>query len=394
MSVVLKVENVRKEFFRGQRPKLSVKEHFLNPFRRVKQEKFVAVDDLSFEIQKGEFFGIIGRNGSGKSTLLKLLAGVLSPTSGEIIVDGKLIPFLELGVGFNPDLTARENVFLNGAILGMTRKQLEEKFDDIIAFAEIEDFIDTQIKNFSSGMYVRLAFAIAMQAEADIYLIDEILAVGDFSFQQKCFNLFRELKEKGKTFVFVTHDLGSVRKFCTRAMYIKNGKQINIGDPEKVIKDYVIHDRQNPKDIKVEENIFGRDTEMGGKLKVEVFDKDDKPLQTTVNSEPITIRINYELKEDALKDDLIIGIGIYKDGSFFIYGTNTQIEQKLIEFKPKGSVDFKIPRFPLLEGHFGISAAIHNRNNVHYAWKENAVEFDIVKAGARDGLIDIDVEIK
>lgn len=379
---VIEVKNLVKEFYKGQKAKLSLKEYFVNPFKKVSREKFRAVDDLSFSVEKGEFLGIIGRNGSGKSTLLKMLAGILKPTSGEVKLHGKLIPFLELGVGFNPELTARENVYLNGTILGMTQEQIDAKFNDIVEFAEIGDFIDTQVKNFSSGMYVRLAFSIAIQAEADIYLIDEILAVGDLNFQQKCFNHFKEFKKLGKTVVFVSHDLGSVREFCDRVMYIKFGKMMNMGRTSEVIEDYVVNDRKE-----------NRETKEGGDLEVELLDLNDKKVSSIVSDSPVKVRIKYKLKSEALEDDLVIGFSIHKDEDTYIFGTNSQIEEKEIDFRQEGYVDFIIKNYPFLHGHYDFSAAIHNKEARNYVWKDKAAKLAVVRNHPHDGLVNLEVDV-
>ncbi len=190
-----------------------------------------AVDDMTFEISSGEFFGIVGRNGSGKSTLLKCIAGIYGIDRGSIAVRGRLSPFLELGVGFNPDLTARDNVLINAVMLGLSRREARERFDHVIAFAELEDFVDLRLKNYSSGMHVRLAFAVAIQVDAEILLIDEVLAVGDAAFQQKCFDEFHRLKAEGRTIVFVTHDMATANRYCDRAMLIERGRIVSIDDP-------------------------------------------------------------------------------------------------------------------------------------------------------------------
>lgn len=208
-----------------------------------------ALNNVSFEIFKGDFFGIVGRNGSGKSTMLKLLAGIYSPTKGEIHVAGKLIPFIELGVGFNPELSGRENVYLNGALLGFTRKEMEAMYDEIVDFAELERFMDQRLKNYSSGMQVRLAFSIAIRARGDILLLDEVLAVGDAAFQQKCFDYFEELKKQNKTVVFVSHDMSSVRRFCNRAVYLRDGKLILAGTPEEVADLYIADNIRHEVDV-------------------------------------------------------------------------------------------------------------------------------------------------
>lgn len=219
------VENLSKDFVLPHERRDSITEYITNPFRSLKspKEKFEVLKNVSFNIKKGEFVGIMGRNGSGKSTLLKILAGIYTPTKGKITINGRLIPFLELGVGFNQELSARDNIFFNGVILGMSIKYLEEKFNEIVKFAELERFLDLPLKNYSSGMQVRLAFSIAMMAQADIYLLDEVLAVGDVQFQQKCFSVFDKLIKEGKTIILVTHSPEMVDKYCQRALLIENG---------------------------------------------------------------------------------------------------------------------------------------------------------------------------
>jgi ABC-type polysaccharide/polyol phosphate transport system ATPase subunit len=216
----------------------TLKERALHPFRSRSFDTLQAVDDVSVEIAPGEFFGIVGRNGSGKSTLLKCLAGIYAVDEGELSINGRLSPFIELGVGFNPDLTARDNVIINAIMLGLSRNQARERFDSIIAFAELEEFLDLKLKNYSSGMYVRLAFATAVQVNADILLIDEVLAVGDAAFQQKCFDEFTRLREAGRTLLFVTHDMGAVERFCDRAMLLERGRVVDIGQPSAIARQY------------------------------------------------------------------------------------------------------------------------------------------------------------
>ena len=193
-----------------------------------------ALDGVSFEVRQGEFFGIVGRNGSGKSTLLKLLASIYRADSGTIRMAGRLAPFIELGVGFNLNLTARENVVLNGVMMGLTPRETRRRLDAIIDFAELDEFVDLKLKNYSSGMLVRLAFSLMMEVDADIFLIDEVLAVGDAAFQQKCADAFREMKAAGKTIILVTHEMSTVEEYCDRAMLISDGKVAHIGEPEEV----------------------------------------------------------------------------------------------------------------------------------------------------------------
>lgn len=245
---VIKVEDLTKVFKLPHEKRSSVKSVFVNLFRRQTYERQKVLDDISFEVNKGEFFGIVGRNGSGKSTLLKILAGIYSPTSGVVAVNGKLTPFIELGVGFNPELTGRENIFLNGALLGFNRKEMEKMYSEIVEFAELERFMDQKLKNYSSGMQVRLAFSIAIRARADILLLDEVLAVGDSAFQQKCFNYFKKLKKEEKTVVFVSHDMSAVTRFCNKAIYMVDGKITRKGSASEIAELYKLENIDSQKD--------------------------------------------------------------------------------------------------------------------------------------------------
>ncbi len=216
----------------------TLKERVLHLFRTRHFDTLRAVQEVSVEIAPGEFFGIVGRNGSGKSTLLKCLAGIYAIDEGDLTIRGRLSPFIELGVGFNMDLTARDNVIINAIMLGLSRKQARDSFNDVIAFAELEEFTELKLKNYSSGMLVRLAFATAIQVNADILLIDEVLAVGDAAFQQKCFDEFGRLRQEGRTILFVTHDMGAVQRFCDRAMLLERGRVVDIGEPASIARQY------------------------------------------------------------------------------------------------------------------------------------------------------------
>jgi ABC-type polysaccharide/polyol phosphate transport system ATPase subunit len=217
----------------------SLKERMVRPFAAKDVRILHALDGVSFDIYQGEFFGIVGRNGSGKSTLLKLLASIYRADAGTIRMAGRLAPFIELGVGFNPELTARENVVLNGVMMGLTPKETRQKLDSVIEFAELEEFVDLKLKNYSSGMQVRLAFSVMLEADADVLLIDEVLAVGDAAFQQKCADSFHAMKTAGKTIILVTHEMTSVQEYCHRAMLIDDGKILHIGEPGEVGRHYL-----------------------------------------------------------------------------------------------------------------------------------------------------------
>jgi ABC-2 type transport system ATP-binding protein len=242
MESVIQVKNLSKSFVIPHQRHDSLVEYLSHPNRIFKPsgEKFTVLKDIDLDVYPGDFLGIMGRNGSGKSTLLKILAGIYSPTSGSVKVRGKMVPFLELGVGFNSELSGRENVFLNGIILGLSRSFLNEKYNEIVKFAELEKFMDMPLKNYSSGMQVRLAFSIAIMADADIYILDEVLAVGDIEFQKKCFNIFREYKKKKKTIILVTHSSASVKDFCNRAAFLKDGRLHFYDSIDDVIKAYEV----------------------------------------------------------------------------------------------------------------------------------------------------------
>jgi len=236
--LAVSIESVSKTFRLPHQQYSTLKERALHPFRRTTYDELRAVQDVSLQIPEGEFFGIVGRNGSGKSTLLKCIAGIYRVDHGRISVAGRLSPFIELGVGFNPDLNARDNVVINAIMLGLSRRQAMTRFEQIVAFAELEGFMDMRLKNYSSGMLVRLAFATAIQVDAEILLIDEVLAVGDAAFQQKCFEQFFRLKREGKTIIFVSHDMYSVERFCDRAMLMDKGVVQQIGDPRVIGRAY------------------------------------------------------------------------------------------------------------------------------------------------------------
>lgn len=234
----IEVTGVSKSFRLPHQQVTTIKEHFLHPFRHLTYETQRALDDITFSISPGEFVGIIGPNGSGKSTLLKIIAGIYQPDQGDVRINGLLSPFIELGVGFNFELTARDNVRVNGTLLGLSRRELDARFDEIIAFAGLERFVDQQLKNYSSGMLLRLAYSIAIQVDFDILLLDEVLAVGDQAFQEKCFETFLGFREARKTIVLVSHDLGSIARFAHRALLLNGGRIHSLGEPAEVIASY------------------------------------------------------------------------------------------------------------------------------------------------------------
>lgn len=257
-KVVLKVENVEKSFRLPTEQASGLKQLLINWTKGIKGYREQQVlKGISFEVHQGDFFGIVGRNGSGKSTLLKLISQIYVPERGSIAVDGKLVPFIELGVGFNPELTGRENVYLNGALLGFSRSEIDEMYDDIVEFAELEDFMDQKLKNYSSGMQVRLAFSVAIQARGDILVLDEVLAVGDEAFQRKCDTFFASVKkDPSKTVILVTHSMDAVKKYCNKAILIKDGRVIASGDKNDVADRYTLENLKADSRGQAQDGVF------------------------------------------------------------------------------------------------------------------------------------------
>ncbi|MEI6237634.1 MAG: ABC transporter ATP-binding protein [Candidatus Saccharibacteria bacterium] len=306
------VKDLHKTFRLPHEQHSGIKQRIINIFKGVKGYEVQRVlDDISFEIKKGEFFGIVGRNGSGKSTLLKLLASIYVPDKGLIKVNGSLTPFIELGVGFNPELSGRENVFLNGALLGFSRAEMEVMYDGIVEFAELEKFMDQKLKNYSSGMQVRLAFSIAIRAQSDILLIDEVLAVGDAAFQQKCYNYFDKLKKSDKTVILVTHDMGVVKLFCDRALMLENGKIIKIGKPKDVSIEY---EKSN---FAITES--SKEEEVSSiKAPIKVYDRNNKPINRFKFGDDIILSIEWPKSLNVG----IVGFSLSKNGET-VFATNT-----------------------------------------------------------------------
>lgn len=252
-SDAIVVKNLKKSFSIPLEASSGIKQKLINALKgRKGYREFTPLDSISFTVKKGEFYGIVGKNGSGKSTLLKTLAGIYSPQAGSVTTKGTLVPFIELGVGFNPELSGRENVYLNGALLGFSHAEVDTMYEEIVEFAELEDFMEERLKNYSSGMQVRLAFSIAIKAHGDILLLDEVLAVGDAAFQQKCYDYFETLRQEKQTVVLVTHDMNAVKRFCSKAMIISEGKIEKIGTPEEIAEIYTEKNIEQKKETKKE----------------------------------------------------------------------------------------------------------------------------------------------
>ncbi len=350
-DIAIKVEHVSKTFKLPHEKQSSIKGALISKLKGGKRsyERQEVLKDISFEIKKGEFFGIVGRNGSGKSTLLKMLAGIYAPTSGSIQVNGKLTPFIELGVGFNPELTGRENVFLNGALLGFNRSEMLAMYDDIVEFAEIERFMDQKLKNYSSGMQVRLAFSIAIRAKGDILLIDEVLAVGDAAFQQKCFDVFDRLKQEKRTIIFVSHDMSAVRRFCTRALYLDLGVVTHIGAILDISNEY---DTANEEEYQSYLESKAQDkSEKTSKLKIKLLNENGQNCATFKHNEFLNVSIDWE-QRPGVKN---VGVAIYKTNGEYVFGVNTFIDN--VDYSTNDTASFRC-RLNLGGGSYRIIAAV------------------------------------
>lgn len=356
-EIAIKVSNVSKTFKLPHERHTSIKSAILNFYRKRSYERQRVLSNVSFEIKRGEFFGIVGRNGSGKSTLLKLLAGIYTPNKGSIEISGKLTPFIELGVGFNHELTGRENVFLNGALLGFSHKEMEDMYEDIVAFAELDRFMDQKLKNYSSGMQVRLAFSIAIRANTEILILDEVLAVGDESFQRKCFEYFAEIKKTNKTVVLVTHDMSSIEKFCTKAVHIKDGRVLAIGSPQEVAASYVV---ENSADLQSTASTTQvQDTPPSTSVeikKIEVL-KGDKPTLHFGQKDEMVLRVHYvSNKEQAVT----FGVSFRTMEGLLLAGVGSRPDIGLVDLRKddKGFIDCKISAGQLKKGNYTINASV------------------------------------
>ena len=375
-EIAIRVEDVSKNFVLPHERVNSIKSAFTSLAQKKHSEPTEtqhALKDISFEIKKGEFFGIVGRNGSGKSTMLKILAGIYQPTKGKVFTKGKLVPFIELGVGFNPELTGRENVYLNGAMLGFSQKEVEAMYDDIVEFAELERFMDQKLKNYSSGMQVRLAFSMATRAEAEILLIDEVLAVGDADFQRKCFEYFKQLKKNKKTVVFVSHDMEAIREYCDRAVLIDNSKLKFLGSTREITQEYMrLFDVSGPTVTETESKPANRWGD--GRLKID---------KITANISPDSISITEILTANDDIESYIAGIRIRNSAGQDMTGTNTKLESIKTGSLIKGqrlTIVWTLPNV-LSDGVYTVDPAVVHSNGIDtYDWWNDAKSFTIKKA--------------
>lgn len=356
---IIRLKGVSKKFFFPKENNSSLKSLFINMVRgNLGGDEFWALKDITFDIKKGEFFGIIGRNGCGKSTLLKTMAGVYRQNKGTIEIDGDVSPFLELGVGFNPELTGWENIYLNGAILGLTKKEIEAKIPEILEFSELEPFMGQKLKNYSSGMQVRLAFSVAIHAHAEILFIDEVLAVGDLNFQTKCLSVFRRLKAEGRTIVFVSHGMGAVRDFCDRVALMDKGSLLGVGDTEEMIYKYEELNLAN------ENSTISDGNNQWGNQEVSIKGVDlfvnDKPVNQLALNAKVKFVVNLDDKR-AVRKPVTAAISIYHDGEVKVFDVNSFREKKSLMIE-NGKISLEFLNLPLLSGRYTISVGIYPEN--------------------------------
>ncbi|MGP6387586.1 ABC transporter ATP-binding protein [Streptococcus dysgalactiae] len=330
-KIAVKVEHVSKSFKLPTEATKSFRTTLVNRFRGIKgfTEQQV-LKDISFEVHKGDFFGIVGRNGSGKSTLLKIISQIYVPEKGQVTVDGKMVSFIELGVGFNPELTGRENVYMNGAMLGFTKEEINAMYDDIVDFAELHDFMNQKLKNYSSGMQVRLAFSVAIKAQGDVLILDEVLAVGDEAFQRKCNDYFMERKDSGKTTILVTHDMGAVKKYCNRAVLIEDGLVKAYGEPFDVANQYSVDNTETKEELQDSEKVAVSDIVQ--QLRVNLTSK-----QRITPKEIISFEVSYEVLRD---EPTYIAFSLTDmDRNIWVYNDNSR--DQLVEGIGKKTISYQ-----------------------------------------------------
>ena len=407
---VIKVNDLSKKFrIYHEKPAL------VNIWKKKRYEELWALKNINFKAAKGETIGIIGRNGSGKSTLLKILCGVMAPTSGSIGTNGRIASLLELGAGFHPELTGRENIFLNASIMNLSTKEVKNKFDDIVSFSQLEDFIDTPLYTYSSGMYVRLGFAIAVFTNFDILIIDEILAVGDAGFQEKCIDRIMEFKNAGKTIVFVTHDLGVAEKISDKILWLENGKLKKEKGKEYIIdsylemfsketEEYILkkeHDEKNnlssAETLREKEKKKIRKSSHGIKvssqrwgwgdvdiIEISLYDKFKKETRVFQVNDEFIVSIKYMAHKKIINP--VFGIAIHRTDGIHITGPNTKHSNYKIDFiQGSGTIEYKIPELPLLQGTYLLSAAIYNYSHTKpYDHHEKMYKFKVIRGACKE----------
>ena len=351
-KAIVEISKLTKSFKIPLEASSGVKQQLINILKGRKGYRvFTPLKDISFTINEGDFFGIVGRNGSGKSTLLKTIAGIYTPNGGNVKVHGSLVPFIELGVGFNPELTGRENIFLNGALLGFSHEEMESMYSAIVEFAELEDFMEERLKNYSSGMQVRLAFSIAIRAHADILLLDEVLAVGDEAFQKKCYSYFDKLKREKRTVILVTHDMAAVERFCTKAVFIEDGHVKMIGKPYRIAAAYSRSNSQNY------DQTTGLNSDNEGAVPFKIVLRGTDGKEKTMYDFEETMTVDLSWQQKGVKH---VGVAIFRENGEYVYGPNTY-QEKTSAIKDQ-TARYTV-KLNLNEGRYFIKAGLMGAND-------------------------------
>ena len=380
MTLAVSAEDVSKRFRLYHERNQSLKATLMRK-RRAVVEEFWALKDVSVEVPEGSTFGLIGENGSGKSTLMKCMAKILRPDKGTVTVNGKVSALLELGAGFHPELSGRENVFLNGSILGISQKELTRRFDDIVDYAGLGQFIDQPVKNYSSGMYVRLGFSVAINVDPDVLLVDEVLAVGDEAFQRKCGEKFAELRNQGKTIVLVSHSMTSVHNLCDKVAWLDHGQVKMLDSARKVVDEYT-------GTVQVDRKVDGDGSRWGsgeGRIEaVELLGPDGMPSTMTRTGDRVTVRLHYELDEPI--DQPVFGVMIQTIDGTHVTGPNSRdIGWPVERLEGRGHVDLCIDRFLIVPGTYDLSAALYDHTVQHpYDVRRHILRFDVEPGEPRE----------
>lgn len=385
MGPIVRVVDVSKQF--NLHHDKSLKERLVN--RRSNEEEFWALRRVSFELEESNTLGLIGANGSGKSTLLKLVAGILTPTNGYVERRGRMAALLELGAGFHPDLTGRENVYMNASILGLSRRQTDEYFDAIVDFSGIEQFIDNQVKFYSSGMYVRLAFAVAVHVDPELLLIDEVLAVGDEPFQRKCMKRIKEFQRDGRTIVLVTHAIDVVRQLCDRVIMLDKGEVVVDGKPQEAARAFR---ERYAAQVEAQDDVRG--TGAVTIVEMRVTDGAGRDKQRFESGERLGFELVLEAPEPV--DDPVVGVAIYNHVDNLVYGTNTALRAvPLGTVHGRRKVSFDFGPIPMVEGQYFLTVAVHSRDEtVQYHWLERQVSFKVFSLSVDTGVLHLDPRIQ
>lgn len=382
---VIDVENLGKRYRLRHHGQATLKSAVLSLLgKRPAREDFWALRNVSFSLRRGETLGIIGRNGAGKSTLLGMIAGTITPTEGGVSSSGRISSLLELGAGFHPDLTGRENVFLNGSILGLKKREIAGKFDDIVAFAELQDFIDMPVKHYSSGMFIRLGFSVAMEVDPDILIVDEVLSVGDEKFQEKCLHRIRAFKKEDKSLLIVSHSMETIQKMCDRVLLLNQGEQVVLDHPGRAIHEYRnigMYDEQEGVSVK---EWGSREVEISG-----VSFLNDRGEETTkfLSSDSLLIRIEYRARERISRP--VFGFSVTAADGRIVFGSNTQIEgSSPAAIDGRGAMELKLSPLPFLRGKFYFSFSIHSEDHrTNYHRLENFHAIAVTPAGHEEGFV-------